>query len=257
MATAPSPSREIGHDTVQRATARTPSPLQLRSSQPSTLNSQLTKRKGFRFLCRATTRLRIGRVGARPSTHRPSPSTPRNPRINTSCTNPGQIRATHADYRTTLRSLFCPIGSIQRGCQPEVEVAVAVVGEVAAPKRRRAVPGIAVPAAASVHTAGVAGPVQVLAPLPDVAVHVVETPRIRLLLRDGVRLAAAVLPVPSHRIKRSALAVGAFAKVARASRAAGVFPLLLRRLVRPVSAEEVPHAIVSTISVILPIHAIK
>jgi hypothetical protein len=115
-------------------------------------------------------------------------------------------------FRTPLAGLFPPPATLLDGTaehtkaqadEPEVRsVPVAV--------RRPAAPGAVDPAAAPVHperahrstsrisyrTARVVA-MPVLAPLPHITVHVVQTPRIRLLLANWMRLSSRVLVVPT------------------------------------------------------------
>src|SRR5882724_11989574 len=67
----------------------------------------------------------------------------------------------------------------------------------------------------------------VVAPLPNVAVHIVETPGIWFLLANGVGGSFAVVQIPN-------VLIGVFGVVAEAEKigrsgAAGVFPLRFRR----------------------------
>ncbi len=93
--------------------------------------------------------------------------------------------------------------------QPEPEVAAPGVGRVVVPKRRPAVPGNAAPAAAPKDTVracrGSPGishgarriiPVPVPAPLPDVPVHVVQSPVIGLQLPDRMGRTFRIRTIP-------------------------------------------------------------
>src|SRR5262249_29656876 len=89
-------------------------------------------------------------------------------------------------------------------------------------------PVLVEPGAAVLRRAFVTGMPAILAPLPDVAVHVVEVPGVRLLLADGRIFALRVGLVPGVGAELLRLVAEAVFTVARAG-PAGVFPLRLGR----------------------------
>src|SRR5207253_813314 len=90
-----------------------------------------------------------------------------------------------------------PTGSLagRNSGHMKAQAIVPVLRRVPVPVRRAAAPGVDVPAAAPVHPVRAPLGVEVVAPLPDVAVHVVYTESVRFVRAHLGRLADAVVEV--------------------------------------------------------------